>query len=45
VLHRGKQVYIDGQPLYEIAYSDRLLIHLLEAFGSAEHHQVLQHPQ
>lgn len=31
VLYRGKQVYIQGEPQYEIAYSDPLLIRLLEA--------------
>ena len=30
-LHRGKQVYLEGRPLYETEYSDRLLERLLEA--------------
>src|ERR1035438_705529 len=33
VLYRGKQVYIQGKPLFEIEYSDQLLIRLLEAFN------------
>ncbi len=33
VLHRGKQVYVGGEPLFEIHYSDRLLIRLLEAYN------------
>ena len=33
VLYRGKQVYIQGEPLFEIEYSDQLLIRLLEAFN------------
>src|ERR1035438_6752958 len=32
VLYRGKQVYIQGEPLFDIEYSDQLLIRLLEAF-------------
>jgi hypothetical protein len=32
VLYRGKQVYIQGKPLFDIEYSDQLLIRLLEAF-------------
>jgi len=31
VLCRGKQVYIQGEPQYEVEYSDQLLIRLLEA--------------
>lgn len=31
VLHKGKQVYIGGEPLHEVEYSDRLLMFLLEA--------------
>jgi hypothetical protein len=31
VLYRGKQVYIQGEPAYQIEYSDQLLIRLLEA--------------
>ena len=33
VLYRGKQVYIQGKPLFDIEYSDQLLIRLLEAFN------------
>ena len=33
VLYRGKQVYIQGEPLFEIEYSDQLLIRLLEAYN------------
>src|ERR1022692_2427202 len=33
VLYRGKQVYIQGKPLFEIEYSDQLLIRLLEAYN------------
>src|ERR1035438_6487897 len=33
VLYRGKQVYIQGEPLFDIEYSDQLLIRLLEAFN------------
>jgi hypothetical protein len=29
VLYRGKQVYIHGEPLFDIEYSDQLLIRLL----------------
>jgi len=32
VLYRGKQVYIQGEPLFDIEYSDQLLIRLLEVF-------------
>ena len=32
VLYRGKQVHLRGEPLYQIAYSDELLIRLLEAW-------------
>jgi hypothetical protein len=32
VLYRGKQVYIQGEPVYQVAYSDELLIRLLEAW-------------
>jgi hypothetical protein len=31
VLHKGKQVHIQAEPLYEVEYSDQLLIRLLEA--------------
>jgi hypothetical protein len=31
VLYRGKQVYVDGHPLFDYEYSDQLLIRLLEA--------------
>jgi hypothetical protein len=37
VLYRGKQVYIHGEPLFEIEYSDQLLIRLLEAFNPEEY--------
>ena len=33
VLYRGKQVYIQGEPLFDIEYSDQLLIRLLEAYN------------
>jgi hypothetical protein len=33
VTHKGKQVYIGGEPLYEVEYSDRLLMFLLEAYN------------
>ena len=33
VLYRGKQVYIQGEPLFEIDYSDQFLIRLLEAYN------------
>ena len=33
VLYRGKQVHVLGEPLFEIGYSDELLIRLLEAFN------------
>jgi hypothetical protein len=33
VLYRGKQVYLQGEPLFDIEYSDQLLIRLLEAFN------------
>ena len=32
VLHKGKQVYVDGEPLYEHQYSDALLMFLLRAY-------------
>jgi len=32
MLYRGKQVYVQGEPVYQIAYSDELLIRLLEAW-------------
>jgi hypothetical protein len=31
VIYRGKQVFVEGQPLFETRYSDQLLIRLLEA--------------
>src|ERR1017187_6014622 len=37
VLYRGKQVYIQGKPLFDIEYSDQLLIRLLEAFYPAKY--------
>ena len=33
VLYRGKQVHLHGEPLFDIEYSDQLLIRLLEAFN------------
>ncbi|MGD0301652.1 MAG: SAF domain-containing protein [Bryobacteraceae bacterium] len=33
MLYRGKQVYIQGEPLFDIEYSDQLLIRLLEVFN------------
>ena len=32
VLHKGKQVYVDGEPLYEHQHSDALLMFLLRAY-------------
>jgi hypothetical protein len=32
VLHRGKQVYVQGEPLFTIEYSDSLLMFLLKAY-------------
>ena len=32
VLHKGKQVYVDGEPLYEHQHSDSLLMFLLRAY-------------
>ena len=31
-LHKGRQVYVDGEPLYEHQYSDSLLMFLLRAY-------------
>jgi hypothetical protein len=31
-LYKGKPVVIQGEPLYEITYSDAILIRLLEAY-------------
>ncbi|HTR37147.1 MAG TPA: hypothetical protein VMH80_14680 [Bryobacteraceae bacterium] len=45
VLYRGKQVYIQGEPQYEVEYSDQLLIRLLEAMNPEKyrhHHEHLQ---
>jgi len=33
VLHRGKQVYVQGEPLFTTEYSDSLLIFLLKAYN------------
>jgi hypothetical protein len=33
VLYRGKQVYVDGLPLYETTCSDALLMFLLKAYN------------
>jgi len=32
VLYKGKQVYVDGEPLYEYQYSDALMMFLLRAY-------------
>ena len=32
VLCKGKQVYVDGEPLYEHQYSDALMMFLLRAY-------------
>ncbi len=32
VLYKGKQVYVDGEPLYEYRYSDALMMFLLRAY-------------
>ena len=45
VLYRGKQVYVDGLPLYETTCSDALLMFLLKAynpekFGDKQHVEV-----
>jgi hypothetical protein len=33
LVYKGKQVYIQGEPIYQIEYSDQLLIRLLEAYN------------
>src|SRR5215472_8517145 len=33
VLHKGKQVYVQGEPLYTTEYSDSLLMFLLKAYN------------
>jgi hypothetical protein len=32
VLYKGKQVFVEGRPLYETQYSDQLLMFLLKAY-------------
>jgi hypothetical protein len=45
VLCRGKQVYIQGEPQYEVEYSDQLLIRLLEAMNPEKYRRHREHPQ
>lgn len=33
LVYKGKQVYVQGEPIYQIEYSDQLLIRLLEAYN------------
>jgi hypothetical protein len=42
VLYRGKQVYIQGEPLFDIEYSGQLLIRLLEAYNPEKYGRRLE---
>jgi len=43
VLHKGKQVYVDGRPLYKTEYSDQLLMFLLRGLDPERYRERFDH--